>query len=304
MLLESKCLFSLLSQLSLIHSFHFSFDFPQSLKRESLFFHMASSKPFAHNGETLRTYKMEFSLALSPLLHSTKPLPIMSASRRCIKQKFPNHNRARPTQDCEEGGMFPGNSASSFGSSPVLRWDQLLSQGPSGQAGPLPAKMKSFLLCESIYKLKFREELLGSPEGQAGSVEWWFSTCSPGKSGMKPEKNKWGASVGRWVAWGVQVGAPLGQTDTEKQKPVPWALLQTSQTEWKPYGDQSMVRDLYHISSSEASYSNMGLQSRLQLPALLQGRPGKLAISNVNRNLTGFSRSHLGTYPGIRVEFS
>lgn len=191
MRLESKCLFSLLSQLSLIHSFHFSFDFPQSLKRESLFFHMASSKPFAQNGETLWTYKMGFSLALSLVLFGTKPLPIMSASRRCIKQRFPNRSRACPTQDCEEGGMFPGNSASSFGPSPVLWWDRLLSQGPRGQAGPLPAKMKRFWLCESIYKLKFREELVGNPEGQACSVEWWFSMCSPGKSGIKPEKNKW-----------------------------------------------------------------------------------------------------------------
>lgn len=80
MLLESKCLFSLLSQLSLIHSFHFSFDFPRSLKRENLFFHMASSKPFAHNGETFWTYKMEFSLAPSLVLRGTKPLPITSAS--------------------------------------------------------------------------------------------------------------------------------------------------------------------------------------------------------------------------------
>lgn len=216
MLLESKCLFSLLSQLSLIHSFRFSFDFPQSLKRESSLFHMASSEPFAHNSGTLRTYKVEFSLALSLVYHSTKPLPIMSPKRRSIKQWFPNHSRACRTQDCEERGMFPENSASHL--SPVLWWDQLLSQGPSGQAGPFSAKRKSFLLCESIYKLKFREEFLGSPEGQAGSVEWWFNMCSPGKSGIKPEKNKWEASVSRWVAWGVQVGTPLGQTDTPKRR--------------------------------------------------------------------------------------
>lgn len=243
MLLESKCLFSLLSQLSLIHSFRFSFDFPQSLKRESSLFHMASSEPFAHNSGTLRTYKVEFSLALSLVHHSTKPLPIMSPKRRSIKQWFPNHSRACRTQDCEERGMFPENSASHL--SPVLWWDQLLSQGPSGQAGPFSAKRKSFLLCESIYKLKFREEFLGSPEGQAGSVEWWFNMCSLVSQGSNQKrisgKQVW---VGGWpgeyrweLLWDRQIpqNAEAGSMSLAPNKPN-WV-----KTVWGPvHGERSL----------------------------------------------------------------
>lgn len=273
MRLESKCLFSLLSQLSLIHSFHFSFDFPQSLKRESLFFHMASSKPFGQNGETLWTYKIEFSFAPSLGRCGTKPVPIMSASRRCIKQRFPNRSRACRTQNCEEEGMFPGNSASSLGPSPVLWWDQLLSQVPNGWAGPLPAKMKSFWLCESIYKLKLRGELVGSQRAKRAQLSGG-SACAHLVSQGSNQKRVSGkqAWAGGWpgeyrweLLWDRQIPKSRSRFHEPCSKQVKLSENHMGTSPWW----QTFTT---YISSSEASYSNMGLRSRLQLPELLQGR--------------------------------
>lgn len=107
-----------------------------------------------------------------------------------------------------------------------------------------------------------------------------------------------------WVSGWPGELTPLGQTDTEKQKPVPWALLQTSQTECKPYEDRPIhgERPSPHFFQW-GQLQQHGLAVKATVACAPPGSPERLAISNVSRNLTEIARSHHGTYPGIRVEF-
>lgn len=108
MLLESRCLCSLCCPSSLwFVNFAFSLIFPKLSKEKVHFFVWQWAKKFAHEWENLWTYKHGVLLRPRSSVLWNKGIAKMSASRRCVRQRFASHSTA-------SGRVFLGTSASSF----------------------------------------------------------------------------------------------------------------------------------------------------------------------------------------------
>lgn len=115
MLLESEWFHSVCCPRSLWSiNFTFSLIFPKLSKGEVHLFIWRAANNLLMIETSCGHVNMVFYVALNPVFCGVKALPKMSVSYGCIRQRFPHHSRASPTQDCEEGRTFLGTWASSF----------------------------------------------------------------------------------------------------------------------------------------------------------------------------------------------